>query len=156
VLLKVLDVNPERKRVALSMRQVPLERQIAWAMDNVDTDEEVEEARQPHERPVKAPAAEHLPESEPVEPVEMSAEAEGDAIPVEAGGSADEAFAAVFPVEAAAEAPETVDTPEEPTPTALAEIFPAEPAEESAAPPQMDQAVEPDEPASPPAASEEA
>ncbi len=36
VLLKVLDVKPERKRVALSMRQVPMERQIAWAMDAVD------------------------------------------------------------------------------------------------------------------------
>jgi small subunit ribosomal protein S1 len=36
VLLKVLEVNAERKRVALSMRQVPLERQIAWAMENVD------------------------------------------------------------------------------------------------------------------------
>lgn len=33
VLLKVLEVNPERKRLALSMRQVPIERQIAWAMD---------------------------------------------------------------------------------------------------------------------------
>jgi small subunit ribosomal protein S1 len=33
VLLKVLDVNPERKRVALSMRQVPLEKQFSWAME---------------------------------------------------------------------------------------------------------------------------
>lgn len=36
VLLKVLDVKPDRKRVALSMRQVPMERQIAWAMDNIE------------------------------------------------------------------------------------------------------------------------
>jgi len=35
VLLKVLEVNPEKKRVALSMRQVPLEKQIAWAMEDV-------------------------------------------------------------------------------------------------------------------------
>jgi small subunit ribosomal protein S1 len=33
VLLRVLEVLPERKRVALSMRQVPLEKQIAWAME---------------------------------------------------------------------------------------------------------------------------
>jgi len=36
VLVKVLDIKPDRKRVALSMRQVPMERQIAWAMDNLE------------------------------------------------------------------------------------------------------------------------
>jgi small subunit ribosomal protein S1 len=53
VLLRVLDVDPERKRIALSMRQVPLEKQIAWAMEHVhpedsdnaatDIDDNVEE-----------------------------------------------------------------------------------------------------------------
>lgn len=38
VLLKVLEVNSDRKRVALSMRQVPMERQISWAMDNMEAD----------------------------------------------------------------------------------------------------------------------
>jgi small subunit ribosomal protein S1 len=37
VLLKVLDVKPDKKRVALSMRQVPIERQISWAMENIET-----------------------------------------------------------------------------------------------------------------------
>ncbi|MBN1149031.1 MAG: S1 RNA-binding domain-containing protein, partial [Anaerolineales bacterium] len=36
VLLRVLEIHPERKRVALSMRQVPLERQIAWAMEHLE------------------------------------------------------------------------------------------------------------------------
>lgn len=36
VLLKVLDIKPERKRVALSMRQVPMEKQIAWAMEKLE------------------------------------------------------------------------------------------------------------------------
>ncbi len=36
VLLRVLEVDPERKRIALSMRQVPLEKQIAWAMEDVE------------------------------------------------------------------------------------------------------------------------
>ncbi len=36
VLVKVLDIKPDRKRVALSMRQVPMERQIAWAMDTIE------------------------------------------------------------------------------------------------------------------------
>ena len=35
VLLKVLEVKPDRKRIALSMRQVPIERQIAWSMDTL-------------------------------------------------------------------------------------------------------------------------
>jgi small subunit ribosomal protein S1 len=38
VLLKVLEVNPEKKRIALSMRQVPLEKQIAWAMEDVSNE----------------------------------------------------------------------------------------------------------------------
>ncbi len=35
VLVKILEINPERRRMALSMRQVPMEKQIAWAMDNL-------------------------------------------------------------------------------------------------------------------------
>jgi small subunit ribosomal protein S1 len=60
VLLKVLEVNPERKRVALSMRQVPMERQIAWAMGNLEA-EGAHEAKHTPER-----AAPSKPE--PVEP----------------------------------------------------------------------------------------
>jgi small subunit ribosomal protein S1 len=57
VLLRVLDVDPERKRIALSMRQVPLEKQIAWAMEhvhpessnnvNTDADDNLEETDLP-------------------------------------------------------------------------------------------------------------
>jgi small subunit ribosomal protein S1 len=36
VLVRILEVNPERKRIALSMRQVPRERQLAWAMENLE------------------------------------------------------------------------------------------------------------------------
>lgn len=36
VLLKVLEIKPDRKRIALSMRQVPIERQIAWSMDTLE------------------------------------------------------------------------------------------------------------------------
>jgi len=65
VLLKVLDVNPERKRVALSMRQVPLERQISWAMENVETS---------GTSPVQAAAAEEPPTMGNVTPEENHAE----------------------------------------------------------------------------------
>ncbi len=40
VLVKVLEIKPERKRIALSMRQVPMERQIAWAMEKLEPIEE--------------------------------------------------------------------------------------------------------------------
>lgn len=70
VLLKVLDVNPERKRVALSMRQVPLERQIAWAMDNLDVGETDETGR------VTETAAEEQPESEPEAAPDLTASTE--------------------------------------------------------------------------------
>ncbi len=36
VLVKVLEIHPERRRMALSMRQVPLEKQMAWSMDSLD------------------------------------------------------------------------------------------------------------------------
>jgi small subunit ribosomal protein S1 len=85
VLLKVLDVNPERKRVALSMRQVPLERQIAWAMENIDTGEEREaEAPEAELRGAETPAPEsqatpEAPATEVSEPEEQAPEAEAPA-----------------------------------------------------------------------------
>lgn len=36
VLVRVLKVEPEKERVALSMRQVPQEEQIAWAMEHAE------------------------------------------------------------------------------------------------------------------------
>ncbi len=47
VLLKVLEVKPDRKRIALSMRQVPIERQIAWSMDTLDLDTQGPTASEP-------------------------------------------------------------------------------------------------------------
>jgi small subunit ribosomal protein S1 len=39
VLVRILEVNPQRKRIALSMRQVPRERQLAWAVENLEAQE---------------------------------------------------------------------------------------------------------------------
>ena len=36
VLVKILEIHSERRRMALSMRQVPLEKQMAWSMDSLD------------------------------------------------------------------------------------------------------------------------
>lgn len=38
VLVKILSIEPERERIALSMRQVPREKQIAWAMEILTPD----------------------------------------------------------------------------------------------------------------------
>ena len=43
VLLKVLEVKPEKKRVALSMRQVPVDRQISWSMGTLEEESEPEQ-----------------------------------------------------------------------------------------------------------------
>lgn len=34
ILVRILDIDTERERISLSMRQVPLERQIAWSLEN--------------------------------------------------------------------------------------------------------------------------
>jgi len=36
VLVRVLNVDPDRRRISLSMRQVPREMQISWAMDHLE------------------------------------------------------------------------------------------------------------------------
>jgi len=36
VLVRILEINQRRRRIALSMRQVPRERQLSWAMENLD------------------------------------------------------------------------------------------------------------------------
>ena len=79
VLLRVLEVHPDRKRVALSMRQVPLEKQIAWAMEypgELITPPRVTETadtQQPEE--TEAKPTEEIPAQ-----VEQSAEAQADLV----------------------------------------------------------------------------
>ena len=38
VLVKILQVDIDRQRISLSMKQVPLERQLDWVSNNADTD----------------------------------------------------------------------------------------------------------------------
>jgi small subunit ribosomal protein S1 len=75
VLLKVLEVNPERKRVALSMRQVPMERQIAWAMGNLEAEAAPEAKHEPERTaPSTLEPEEHRdPEPEAITAVEETA-----------------------------------------------------------------------------------
>jgi ribosomal protein S1 len=95
VLVKVLEIKPERKRIALSMRQVPMERQIAWSMEKVDFGEE---------KPTdETPAAAETHAIEPIAEIEIVELAE----PVELA----ELVELVEPVELA----EKVELTEQPT-----------------------------------------
>lgn len=47
VLVRVMDLDPARRRISLSMRQVPRELQISWAMENLMDDLLDKEAPQP-------------------------------------------------------------------------------------------------------------
>jgi small subunit ribosomal protein S1 len=151
VILKVLEVNSERKRVALSMRQVPMERQIAWAMGTVEEEAPTfkkaappaEDAEAKVETPVEQPqepALEAEATPEPAQPAEAAVEAEAEAPQAEAPEQLAEPE-----VEAAlVEAPEPPVEPE-------AELASEEPAgpEPEAAPPEAQAPAEP-EPDQPP------
>ncbi|OGO33743.1 MAG: hypothetical protein A2W35_12315 [Chloroflexi bacterium RBG_16_57_11] len=105
VILKVLEVNSERKRVALSMRQVPMERQIAWAMGTVEEEAPVTKKTSAPvvEAEVKADASSEQmqePETVPVEAQPVEDVAEPEAAPVEAQPADDVAEPEAAPVEA--------------------------------------------------------
>jgi small subunit ribosomal protein S1 len=123
VLLKVLEVNSERKRVALSMRQVPMERQIAWAMGNLEREEapapkqdlhpDATPEPKPEPQPEAEPAAalesepETLPEAEPAAALESEPETQPEAEPAAALESEPETQPAAEPAAALESEPET-------------------------------------------------
>jgi len=52
ILVRILDLNPEKERLSLSMRRVPLNKQIAWMAEELGEDEEPpEEESQPDAPP---------------------------------------------------------------------------------------------------------
>lgn len=65
VLVRILNVEPDRERVSLSMRRVPVDDQLAWMMEEEEQAEEAEEAAFEGEEPVEADQAE--PEDEEIE-----------------------------------------------------------------------------------------
>jgi small subunit ribosomal protein S1 len=104
VLLKVLEVNSERKRVALSMRQVPMERQIAWAMDNMDVEmsgHDVEEHPTHRQQPQAEEAVSGA--SETFDTPEAPEASEAPAMPEDEAGEASAVDAAADEAEQAAE-----------------------------------------------------
>jgi small subunit ribosomal protein S1 len=107
VILKVLEVNPERKRVALSMRQVPMERQIAWAMGTFE--EEAPAAKKATAPVVEAEVKPEAPTEQPKETAPEPETAPAEPQPVEAVVEAEVAPSQELetPVEPEAEASQT-------------------------------------------------
>jgi small subunit ribosomal protein S1 len=67
VLVRVMNIEPDRERVSLSMRRVPVDEQLAWMMD--EEEEEEPEETSPEEVAEEEPAAEASEEEMPEEEV---------------------------------------------------------------------------------------
>ncbi len=98
VLVRILDIDTERERISLSMRQVPLERQIAWSLENSEFSGEASAENE-------AEASATLAETEMKDSEESQAVAESES----AAASEDETIGAAV-VEGAALAAEAVET----------------------------------------------
>jgi small subunit ribosomal protein S1 len=87
VLVRILNIEPDRERVSLSMRRVPVDDQLAWMMEEEEQAEEAEEAAFDNEEPGEA---------EQAEPEDMETEAEAEAAqePSEEAAAAEEDQAA--------------------------------------------------------------
>jgi small subunit ribosomal protein S1 len=116
VLLKVLEVNSERKRVALSMRQVPMERQIAWAMGASEAKSEpapkrvIEPTEEQQQGPETLPADASEMAPEPPQETQATPVPETAPEPVSEAGNAEETEPAAVP---AAEEPGLTELPSE-------------------------------------------
>jgi small subunit ribosomal protein S1 len=89
VLVRILDIDTDRERISLSMRQVPLERQIAWSLEHSEQEGSQE--------------SEEASETQTTEAIE--AEQEAEAVLEQAETAADEEE----PAEVEAEQEETVE-----------------------------------------------
>lgn len=126
VLVRILDIDKERERISLSMRKVPLEKQIAWMVEQEEKQSAArEEAAQAAEQEAEEPQPE-APEAEITEEV-PAAETR-----VEEGALEAEALEAEA-LEAEASQAESLET-EAPEAEAPAELPAIEESEEAEAP----------------------
>ena len=114
VLVRILDIDPERERISLSMRQVPLESQLNWSLQNMEAEAAREEAEAGPEPEAEEPVSEA--ETEAQTETEDQAEPEAQAEPE----TQQEPEAQVEP-EAQAEPEEQETATEQPAPQAEAE-----------------------------------
>jgi len=115
VLVRILDIDTERERISLSMRQVPLERQIAWSLENselgsesaeteAEADASLAEAEVADIKTADTEEAETAPESEATAAVEeeiIGAAATEEMVETEGSVETEEAVETEKTVEAA-------------------------------------------------------
>ena len=142
VLVRILDIDTERERISLSMRQVPLERQIAWSLENSELAEASAENETEPSEEVTAP------ESDAEATVVSEGTATGEGEMVDAVGTAEveaEAQAETSEIRAAPESETEVETTAQ---VGEVEVQPDEPVS------QIDPIVEPEVEATPEAQTE--
>ena len=136
VLVRVLNIEPDRERVSLSMRRVPVDDQLAWMMEEEEEEEDQAEEVAEEEEPAEAQDADLEEAESELETAEEDAEAEDESEPEEDQIETEEQE----PVEDEAsptEADEEQDSDEE------AEE-PEEPAEDEDAPAEEDEGQDPE------------
>ena len=142
VLVRILDIDTERERISLSMRQVPLERQIAWSLENSELAEASAENETETSEEITAP------ESDAEATVVSEGTATGEGEMVDAVGTAEveaEAQAETSEIGAAPESEIEVETTAQ---VGEVEVQPDEPVS------QIDPIVEPEVEATPEAQTE--
>jgi small subunit ribosomal protein S1 len=129
VLVRILDIDTDRERISLSMRQVPLERQIAWSLEH--SEQESEEAA----------------ETQTTEASEAGQEAEAELEQAETAAEEEQ------PAEVEAEQKETVEAEVEAEPEEQAETE-AEPVAQAETEPEAQAEAEAQDEAEPEAQAE--
>jgi|GEM_PF-237854 len=80
VLVRILNIEPDRERVSLSMRRVPVDDQLAWMMEEEEQEEDAAEAALEGEEPVEDDQAEPEDEESETEPGEGAEGPSGEAV----------------------------------------------------------------------------
>lgn len=76
VIVRIMDINAEKERVSLSMRRVPVEKQIAWLTENLADDSDREEEPSSTEPPEPIQPEDTASQPEAPSPEEEPAESE--------------------------------------------------------------------------------
>jgi small subunit ribosomal protein S1 len=146
VLVRILDIDTERERISLSMRQVPLERQIAWSLENSEIGGDV--SAENEAEAVATLAEAETTDSEEIETVAESKSAAANEAEIIGAAVAEGAALAIDAVETAeavetAQAEDTSEAVETEKTAEVAESVEAQEVVEAAGPVETAEAIEP-------------
>jgi small subunit ribosomal protein S1 len=145
VLVRVLNVEPDRERVSLSMRRVPVEKQMEWMMTEEESAAEAEEEEAAQDA---VPAGEETEEAEQGEAAQAAASTEEESQDAEETGAAaeGETAAAQAEEEPAEEKPADTEEAAEDAPEARQDAEDSEEAEEGDPEEELDEEASAEEP----------